>query len=724
MSIFGSHLSRQNELELTKMLRVRKSDGSNLFYASRPDNDIILNAGENQIIGNLDVSDRMLKINSNATGGDCGLIFDYLTPQGTGYVGGLVRESSSGQYALFDRAQMTSQDDINFSTANFADLNSGKIYTTSAVITDVSGTGSIEINGGNLYLNTKNSIKTNYNTGFLTVDDNGVIGTETLSGLDIPLNSNLVAVGNSSNKMSSSTALEIQNGKIGIGVYPSVPTSALQVIGGINTDSISGVGQNFTNSTLSNLNTSTITGVSAFFSSISGANIFSNSGNIPTLTVSSLSGNSSFFSNITGSNISASTQISAPVISGNSITGASGSFSTLTGTTINTSQISGVSSFFSSIVINGSASGNNINASTQISAPVISGNSHTGSSAFFSSITGTNITSSNLSSVSITGSSAFINSITGVNGYFTNFSAGNITFPTSETITNLTTTTMTGTNIYATRTINSASNIVLNGLANNLTGAHITYYTSDSSSYPTRQDIQLAHDNTNISFDQYYDGSIWRASSSSASYAINKTGGNLIFRYAPATGANNSISTPTALLLNSVGQFQIQTNTDSSSVSTGSLIVCGGVGISKNLYCNALYLPTSGGTSSSFNYYEEYSMTITFTGIWASDISITAKIVRSGAIVVCYIPLFHGTSNSTALGFTSTSATALPTRFCPTGSHYTHAVIQANGTTATGEIFVESGGIIAVYRDITHTTSFTTGQDNGLLYTHLTWNIL
>ena len=283
---------------------------------------------------------------------------------------------------------------------------------------------------------------------------------------------------------------------------------------------------------------------------------------------------------------------------------------------------------------------------------------------------------------------------------------------------------MTGTNIYATRTINAGSNIVLNGLSNSMTGAHIFYYTSDGATYPTRQDLHLGHDNTNITFDQYYDGSSWRASSTTASYAINKTGGNLQFRYAPATGANNQISTPVAYLINSSGQVQIQTNTDSSSVSTGSLIVSGGVGISKNLYCNALYLPTSGGTSSSFNYYEELSMTITFTGIWASDISITAKIVRSGAIVVCYIPLFHGTSNSTSLGFTSTLATALPSRFCPTGSHYTHAVVQANGTTATGEIFVESGGIIAVYRDITHTISFTTGQDNGLLYTHLSWNIL
>ena len=53
--------------------------------------------------------------------------------------------------------------------------------------------------------------------------------------------------------MSSSSALEIQNGKVGIGVYPTEPSSALQVIGGINTDSISGSSQNFTNSTITPL---------------------------------------------------------------------------------------------------------------------------------------------------------------------------------------------------------------------------------------------------------------------------------------------------------------------------------------------------------------------------------------------------------------------------------------------------------------------------------------
>ena len=194
---------------------------------------------------------------------------------------------------------------------------------------------------------------------------------------------------------------------------------------------------------------------------------------------------------------------------------------------------------------------------------------------------------------------------------------------------------MTGTNLYATRTINAGSNIVLNGLANSMTGSHIFYYTSDGATYPTRQYLHIGHDNTNITFDQYYDGSNWKASSTTASYAINKTGGNLLFRYAPATGINANISTPTALLLNSSGQIQVQTTTESSSTTSGALTVSGGVGISKNLYLGgSLYLPTSGGTPSSLNYYEEGSSTLTLSGLWASNPTATASWIRIGSCIL------------------------------------------------------------------------------------------
>ena len=104
-------------------------------------------------------------------------------------------------------------------------------------------------------------------------------------------------------------------------------------------------------------------------------------------------------------------------------------------------------------------------------------------------------------------------------------------------------------------------------------------------------------------------------------------------RYPPATDANTQVTTPTALELNSSGQIQVQTTTDSSSTSSGALTVSGGVGISKTLYCNSLYLPTSDGTASALNYYEENTNTsMTFTLLWASNITNTDHFVRVGRL--------------------------------------------------------------------------------------------
>ena len=247
-----------------------------------------------------------------------------------------------------------------------------------------------------------------------------------------------------------------------------------------------------------------------------------------------------------------------------------------------------------------------------------------------------------------------------------------------------------------------------------MTGAHIFYYTSDGATYPTRQDLQLGHDNINISFDQYYDGSTWRAAHTTASYAIYKTGGNLQFRYAPANGANNSIGTPVSCLINSSGQFQIQPSTYSSSTTTGAMTISGGVGIAKNLYVgSSLYLPTSGGTPSALNYYEEYSMTTTFQGLWAINQTGTVKFVRSGSIVSMFIPYIANTGNATVASFTNNSD--LPTRFRPTSPFTGSVGIVTNNTYALGRITVNVSAVnITIYRDPTQNTTWTTGQTNGV----------
>ena len=80
--------------------------------------------------------------------------------------------------------------------------------------------------------------------------------------------------------------------------------------------------------------------------------------------------------------------------------------------------------------------------------------------------------------------------------------------------------------------------------------------------------------------------------------------------------------------------FKINGVYNSTSTSSGAFVVSGGVGIGGSLYPNAIYLPTSGGTATALNYYEEYSVGTTLQGPWgASTIQCTVYLVRIGKIV-------------------------------------------------------------------------------------------
>ena len=145
-----------------------------------------------------------------------------------------------------------------------------------------------------------------------------------------------------------------------------------------------------------------------------------------------------------------------------------------------------------------------------------------------------------------------------------------------------------------------------------------------------------------------------------------------------------------------------------------TLTVSGGLGIAKNLYVgSSLYLPTSGGSPTALNYFEEYSMSMTFQGLLASNQTGTVKFVRSGSIVSMFIPYIATTGNATVSSFTNNSD--LPTSFRPTSPFTGSVGIITNNTFAFGRITVNvSAGNITFYRDPTQTTTWTTGQTNGV----------
>jgi len=92
-----------------------------------------------------------------------------------------------------------------------------------------------------------------------------------------------------------------------------------------------------------------------------------------------------------------------------------------------------------------------------------------------------------------------------------------------------------------------------------------------------------------------------------------------------------------------------------------------------------MLLPTSGGTPSQFNYYEEYSFSATYSGIWAASQLGTVNVVRVGKTVTISLPNISATANAASV---ISDNSLLPARFRPTNGSFNYQIIPGvdNGT--------------------------------------------
>lgn len=103
------------------------------------------------------------------------------------------------------------------------------------------------------------------------------------------------------------------------------------------------------------------------------------------------------------------------------------------------------------------------------------------------------------------------------------------------------------------------------------TGPHISAYTY-SDVYPLMQMLNFAHDNVNISFDAYYDGS-WKSSDAGSNYQIRKQADAFGVYSNTGTAQGSSITTwLNPMLINSAGSL-IETITTGNTTSTGTVIL-------------------------------------------------------------------------------------------------------------------------------------------------------
>lgn len=159
------------------------------------------------------------------------------------------------------------------------------------------------------------------------------------------------------------------------------------------------------------------------------------------------------------------------------------------------------------------------------------------------------------------------------------------------------------------------------------------------------------------------------------------------------------------------GASGVATKLDSGS--SGQVLSSGGAGAPSwtdtlaNLitFSTGLTLPSSGGTPSTLNYYEEssYTSTFTFDGSGGTSGTVTIKLLRVGSMVTATI----GTAASACTATTGTSSTTLsanttmPSRFRPAALVGRPVFIREDATfpASPGMIRFGTGGTIEIFRN-------------------------
>jgi hypothetical protein len=148
----------------------------------------------------------------------------------------------------------------------------------------------------------------------------------------------------------------------------------------------------------------------------------------------------------------------------------------------------------------------------------------------------------------------------------------------------------------------------------NLSGTSGTPYTGPEINFRTVLDryalmqiLPYTHDNVNITFDAYFDGSFRSSTTTGGNFMLQKGTGNFNINYA-------NINTPGSVITWTAAQTITNTGVVRFPLSTG------------------ITLQTSGGTATALNYYEEFSQVVT-ASFFTVPPSVTVSVVRVGKAV-------------------------------------------------------------------------------------------
>jgi len=164
---------------------------------------------------------------------------------------------------------------------------------------------------------------------------------------------------------------------------------------------------------------------------------------------------------------------------------------------------------------------------------------------------------------------------------------------------------------------------------------------------------------------------------------------DLVVHRGRATIDDATISTLTAGTLTTTDFTATNTNTTNLTAT--------------NVNATSILLPTTGGTPTSLNYYEEYSQNVDFKGSGPGPIAgtqtVLINIVRAGKLVTMNLAGFIAAGNG-SVGFLTSASTPLPARFRP-AANQVYMIRVLDGTiNAAGELIFQSGGYFDIYRSI------------------------
>lgn len=134
-----------------------------------------------------------------------------------------------------------------------------------------------------------------------------------------------------------------------------------------------------------------------------------------------------------------------------------------------------------------------------------------------------------------------------------------------------------------------------------------------------------------------------------------------------------------------------------------------------------LFLPTSGGTATLLNYYEELTYSMTFTGIWAANQTVSARIVRNGKLVVIMFPSVLATANAAA-SITTAAGSELPARFRPFQNINMYTRVLSGGASGAGYFVVTTAGAIDVSASLTG-AAFASSGNGGFVQTVISYHV-